>query len=60
MDMVKLSIMGWGDHPELGSWPNGVIKGLNIYYAERPVISVTSVTVPQGGVATLPVLVVLP
>lgn len=57
--MVKLNIMGWGDHPEIGSCPSGVMKGLKICYTERPVISVTSVTVPQGGVATLPVPVVL-
>lgn len=47
MDMVKLSIMGWGDHPELGSWPSGVMKGLKICYTERPVIPITSVTVPR-------------
>lgn len=44
--MVKLSSMGWGDHPELCRCPSAVTRGLKMHYMKRLVIFVTSVTIP--------------
>lgn len=51
MGMVKLSIMGWGDHPELRRWSSAVTRGPKMYHKERLVIFATSVIIPPSGEA---------
>lgn len=60
MGMVKLSIMGWGDHPELRRWPTAVTRGPKMYHKERLVIFATSVIIPPPPPVERPAHVVLP
>lgn len=45
MGVVKLSVMGWVDRPELCSCLTVVTRGLKMCYTKRGVMCVTSVTI---------------